>query len=179
MLCIVGMPFSGKTIVSDKARQLGIFTLTLDEIVREEMQRKGIIFTHKNKLRIDEWFHENEKELMRRIVDKITSANNPDKMIIEGLRTTRQIKSLNERLIDSNISVLAVYASPMVRLGRGRNMLTNADDVKERDRIEIDRGLPEVISMADHIIVNNGDLLEFRKTVKDKLIDILNIDVKR
>ena len=40
-------------------------------------------------------------------------------------------------------------------------------------------GLPELIAMADYMIVNNRSLSEFRKTVKDKLIQILNISVKR
>ncbi len=45
--------------------------------------------------------------------------------------------------------------------------------------MEIEMGLTELIAMADHMIVNNKSILEFRKTVKDKLIEILNIVVKR
>ena len=52
IICVVGMPSSGKTIVSDKAKQLGIFTLTFDDIVREEMQVKGITYTRNNERKI-------------------------------------------------------------------------------------------------------------------------------
>ena len=183
IICVVGMPSSGKTIVSDKAKQLGIFTLTFDDIVREEMQVKGIIYTRNNERKMSEWFYKNPREMMRRIVDKITQSNNPDKIVIEGLISPKQIQDLKDRLDQEELSILAIHSSPEIRFER-RNQnidyhMLSHENIQESDNIGIKMGLTEVIAMADHMIINDGDLLEFRKTVKHKLIELLNIDVKR
>jgi len=183
ILCVVGMPGSGKTIVSDKAKQLGLFTLTIDEIIREELQRRGMLYTWKNERRVDEWFHENPRELMRRIVNKITGTKNQDKIVIEGLSSSEQFNHLRERIQNSYFSIFAVHTPPELRWkwekDRRDYHIGGYIEAKQRDRIQTERGTPELIAMADHMIINDGDLMEFRKTVKDKLIDILNIDVKR
>jgi len=183
ILCIVGMPASGKTIISDKVKQLGIFTLTTGDIVREEMQRKGIIYTENNERKISKWFYKNNRELMRRIIDKITEANNPDPIVIEGFRSPKQIQELKDRLHGEEISILAVHTSPEIRWKREKERRRYHGEgyrnIKERDKMEIEMGLPELIIMADHMLVNNLSLSDFRKTVKDKLIEVLNIDVKR
>ncbi len=183
ILCVIGMPGSGKTIVSDKAKQLGIFTLTTGDIVREEMQRQGIIYTEKNEREMSEWFYKNRRELMRRIVDKITNAGNPDPIVIEGFRSPIQIQDLKDRLHGEKVSILAIHTSPELRWNREKERPRydgkGYRNIKERDKMEIEMGLPELIAMADNMIVNDGSLTEFRTTVKDKLIELLNIDVKR
>jgi dephospho-CoA kinase len=183
ILCVVGMPASGKTVVSDKAKQLGVFTLTTGEIIREEIQIQGIDYTENNERRIAKWFYDNERELMRRIVNKITQAGNPDPIVIEGFRSPSQINSLKDRLHGEEISLLAVHSSPQVRWQRERKRRRyngkGYRNVKERDKMEIEMGVSQLIALANHVLINEGDLTDFRKTVKDKLIDILNIDVKR
>ncbi|OIN85937.1 MAG: hypothetical protein AUJ50_04425 [Candidatus Aenigmarchaeota archaeon CG1_02_38_14] len=172
------MPGSGKTIVSDKAKQLGIFTLTIDDIVREEMQKKGVIYTQDNEKKMRDWFYNNKRELMRRMTDKITQLN-PNKIVIEGLKSPNQIQDLKNRLYGEELSILAVHSSPEVRLMRQKSLYERKGFILgEGDKTEIEMGTPELISMADHLIVNEGNLPEFRKTVKDKLIELLNIDVK-
>ena len=183
ILCIVGMPGSGKTIVSDKTKQLGIFTLTTGDIIREEMQRKGIIYTEKNEREMSEWFYKNRRELMRRIVDKITEAKNPDPIVIEGLRSALQIQDLKDRLYGEEVSILAIHSPPELRWKREKERPRydgkGYRNIKERDKMEIDMGLPELIAMADFVVVNDKSLQEFRDTVKHKLIEILNISVQR
>ncbi len=175
------MPGSGKTIASDKAKQLGLHTLTVDEIILEEIQRRGMIRTRKNERRVANYFHENKREMMRRIVDKITNAKNPDKIVIEGLKSVDQVKSLQERLNGDQMHILAIHSPPEIRWSRRQKLIKHKthENIKQDDKNDIEAGLPELISMADHMVLNNGDLLGFRQTVKDKLIDILNIDVKR
>jgi len=177
------MPFSGKTIVSDKARQLGIFTLTFDDIVREEMQVKGIIYSKNNLKKMSEWFYNNPREMMRRIVDKITESNKPDKIVIEGLISPKQIQDLKDRMNQEEFSILAIHSSPEIRFERANKNINynimSYKNIQESDNMGIKMGLSEVIATADHMIINNGDLLGFRETVKHKLIELLNIDVKR
>ena len=177
------MPASGKTIVSDKAKQLGIFTLTTGDIIREEMQRKGIIYTENNERKMSEWFYMNRRELLRRVVNKITEANSPNPIVIEGFRSPKQIQDLKDRLHGEKLFILAIHTPPEVRWEREKQRLRyqgkGYKNIKERDQMEIKMGVTELIANADNMIINDDGLLKFRKTVKDKLIDILNIDVKR
>jgi len=177
------MPGSGKGVASDKARQLGIFTLTTGDIVREEMQRKGIIYTENNEREMARWIYDNRRELMRRIIDKISGANDPEKMVIEGFRSFDQIKALEDRLRGEKITILAIHAPPEVRWEREKKRARyngkGYRNIKERDEMEIKMGVTELIAMADHMLINDGSILEFRETVKHKLIELLNIDVKR
>jgi len=177
------MPASGKTIFSDKAKQLGIFTLTITDIIREEMQKKGIIYTENNERKMTEWFYKNNRELMRKIIDKITEAKNPDPIVIEGFVSPDQIQNLKDRLCGEKVFTVAIHSPPEIRWEREKQRLRYHENayknIRKRDEMEIDMGLSKLIAVADHMIVNSGNLSEFRKTVKDKLIELLNIDVKR
>lgn len=185
VLCIVGMPCSGKTTVSNIAREMGIFTVATGNIVREEIQRRGLTYNEVNDFKIAEWFHEygRERELMRRIVDKIIEANHPDPIVIEGLRSSKQINELKKRLWGEKLFILAVHASPKLRWEREKNRPRfnhkGYRNVKLRDKRELSLGSGDLIVMADYMIVNNGSLEEFKETVKNKLIEILNINEKR
>lgn len=183
VLCVVGMNGSGKSVVSNKAKQLGVSTITLDEIIREELQRRGMVYTWRNETKIDNWFHENQRDLMRRIISKITELKGQEKLVIEGLKTPDQINNLKERLSNSRFSTLAIHTPPKIREKREKDMrdyhIDGYLDVGKRDEVDIERGVPKLMAMADHMIINDNDLISFRETVKDKLIDILNIDVKR
>ncbi|MBD3156137.1 MAG: AAA family ATPase [Candidatus Aenigmarchaeota archaeon] len=183
VLCVVGMSCSGKSVVSNKAKQLGIYTITWDEIIREELQRRGMVYTWRNEAKIDNWFHENQRDLMRRIIGKITELKDQEKLVIEGFKTPEQINNLKERLSSSHFSTLAIHTPPKIREKREKDRRNYHIDgyleVGKRDKIDMERGLTKLIAMADHMIINDEDLMSFRETVKDKLIDILNIDVKR
>jgi len=180
ILCVVGMPNSGKDIISDKAKQLGIFTLTLDEIVREELEISGEIQDQKNRERVFEWLCLNSKELMRRIIDKVTKAKNPDKIVIQGLISPKHIQDIKDRFKGDEVIVMAVHRPPKFRLNiEPIGGKYDKYKIKKMDDFFIEMGLPEVMIMSDYMVVNDKNLEEFRKTVKDKLIDILNIGKER
>lgn len=175
------MPASGKTLVAEVAKEMGIFTLSTGDIVREETQRRDMTYNEMNERKVAEWFHEHgrERELMRRIIDKIIQANHPDPIVLEGLRSPEQINELKKRLWGEKISIIAVHASPRVRWERER-IRPRFDhkgyvDTKLRDRTELSHGLGDLIAMADYVIVNDKSLREFKRIVKDKLIEVLNI----
>jgi len=185
ILLIVGMPCSGKTIVTKTAKELGIFTLSTGDIVREEIKKRGLPYTEKTDREVREWFYEygRERQLMRIIIDKIIGAKHPDPIVIEGLRSPKQIDELKKRLWGEKVSIMAVHSPPEIRWKRERTRprFDNKGyrNVKQRDQIELSHGLSDLIALSDYILVNNGSLDRFKKTVKDKLIEILNISEKR
>lgn len=181
ILVIIGMPASGKTSIAETAKELGIFTISTGDIVREEIKRRGMDYNEASDKEISEWFHEygRERELMRRIVDKIVETGNPDSIVIEGFRSLYQINELKKRVWGEKISILAVHAPPQVRWERER-MRARFDhkgyrNVRARDERELSFGVGELIAMADYVVINDSSLEKFKQTVKNKLIEILNI----
>jgi len=179
VLIIVGMPRSGSSTAAKVARDLGIFTISMDDIIREEIMRRALPNTERTYREMREWFHEygRERELMRRIVDKIINAKNPERIVIEGFTTPEQINELKKRLWGERIYILAIHSPPKIRWEREKTMVAEKPYrfVKMRDRLELSRGLGHLVAMADYIIVNDGSLEEFKERVKHKLIEILNI----
>lgn len=175
------MPGSGKTTVANVAKDLGIFTITTGDIIREEIKRRGLEYNETNDQKIGDWFHKygRERELMRRVIDKIITANHPDPIVIEGLRSPEQINELKKRLWREKLSILTVHCSPNLRREREKNRprfnKKGYRHIIMRDKRELSRGLGNLIAMADYVVINDKSLEEFKRTVKDKLIKILNI----
>lgn len=179
VVCVLGMPLSGKTTFSEKSKQMKIFTLTLDDIVREEIQKKGIIRTEEAEGKMIERLHNNPRELLRLITDKITHSGTPSRVVIEGFVNLGQIKKLAERLPGANIHIVAIHTPLKIRKSRQKSFIEKDTNIEILDEKAINSGVSDAIAMADHIIINDGSLEQFRQTVKNKLVEILNIDLKR
>lgn len=185
VVCVVGMPGSGKTTVAKVAESMNIFTITTGNIIREEIKRRGLEYTEANDRKMAAWFHQygKERELIRRVVDKILDSGSPDPILIEGLRSPEQINELKKRLRGEELSILAVHCSPELRYKREKSRPRFVKDgyrfIKRRDRDELAKGLGNLIVMADYMIVNDKSFKSFKQTVKDKLIQVLNIKRKR
>lgn len=171
------MPGSGKGELSKVAAELGIRVVSLGDIVR------GHFMEHNT-----EWGGEmvgiyaaREREAhgqdiwARRLLDVIGSGGpEADRLlIVDGLRSVYEADLLRKEL-GGDFMVLAVHSSPSVRFerlvkrGRSDSPVTRAD-FDERDRRELSWGMGEVISTADMMLVNEGDLESFRRTVRDLL----------
>jgi len=181
LLIIIGMPGSGKTIAAKQAKKIGLFTIATGDIIREEVMNRGLLYNENTDQEISEWFHKygRERELMRRIVDKIIEAGHPDPIVIDGLRSPDQINELKKRLWGEKIYILAIHSCTELRYKRekARPRFNGKPyrNIRKRDERELEQGLGNMIAMADHIIVNDTSLEQFKNTVKDKLIKILNI----
>ncbi|HPC28106.1 MAG TPA: AAA family ATPase, partial [Candidatus Methanomethylicus sp.] len=42
IFCITGMPGSGKSLVADAAKQLGLRVVSMGDVIREEAERRGV-----------------------------------------------------------------------------------------------------------------------------------------
>ncbi len=181
ILIIAGMAGSGKTVCSNLAKRMNIFTLTSGDIIRDEIKRRGLQYNEQNDLKIARWFNKRDREklLAKRLAEKIKEHDNPKRIVIEGLRSPDGVNELKRVLKGEDITILAIHSSPSIRYRREKKRPRFAGKgyrmIKIRDRQEIKHGLAELISMADEIIVNNKSLKEFNITVKDKLIKMLNI----
>lgn len=165
LIIVTGMPGAGKDEFVKVALSLGYTDVHMGDTVKSYATNSGIplvdreigAFATKER-------RENGMDIWaRRTAEKIT---NPEKTIVDGLRNMEELEYFRSSFPDT--MVVAIYTNRDERLRRIliRNRI---DDVKSenelegRDNRELGWGIGRTISLADHMIVNDGTLEEFRE----------------
>lgn len=166
--CITGMPGSGKSLVSETAKSMGMTVLNMGDVIREEARSRGVEITPESlgllmlKLREEE----GEGVVAKRCLERARGSAPP--IVIEGVRSLEELAYFRS---SGEVLVVAVHASPKTRfkrlLRRGRE-----DDPRdwktfeERDLRELRVGLGSVIALADLVLVNEGPKTELVSSAK-------------
>lgn len=169
---IVGMPGSGKSLLTDAAKNLGIPTIVMGDLVREETKKRGLDLTTENVLSVAEDLRRKygRKAVAILVIRKIKEENimqKSDVVVIEGLRSPEE-KDVFKDFFDRFV-IVAVHASPRTRykrmIERGRMDDTKSIEVmKKRDLKELAFGIAELLAMADfHLVNENKEKGEFYK----------------
>ncbi len=167
VIVITGLPGSGKTIVSDVARELGLPVITMGDIIREEAQLRGIpSSTASVTLRL--------RGGTRFIAYKtLERAPKSSVLVIDGARSIREIETIEETLA-LNVVLIYIVAPWKLRferlLLRGRpDDPKTLEDFLMRDLRELKYGLGDLIARADYVLVNDESINEFRKKARNVL----------
>ena len=178
IVCLTGMPGSGKSTIVSTLKAKGIEALNLGDGVRAEAKRRNLEPSGDNlgKLMLEL----REKNGPGAIAELLTEGikNSESKIIIiDGVRSTAEIEVLKNV---GSVKLLSIEASADTRYKflstRGRS-----DDPKsrekfeERDNRELGVGIGESIAIADETIVNSDitldELTERAYKVIEKWID--------
>lgn len=175
---VTGMPGSGKSIVSEVARELGIPVYTMGDVVREEaMKRYGAISPElmvETSKRLREEY--GEEVIAVRTAEKIFRENPPGGIVlVDGVRSLIEVDVFRRY---GRVVIIAVHASQRTRYERLRRRgrpgdPTNYKEFVKRDLTELSFGLGSVIALADHMIVNEGSLEEAREIARRILTDLV------
>jgi len=169
IFCITGMPGSGKSVVSEAAKSVGIKVVSMGDVIREEAEGRGIEKSPSSigNLMLQLRNEEGKDAVAKRCLKKALGAS-PDS-IIEGVRSLEELDYFRSQ---AEVCLIAVHASPRTRferlLKRGRS-----DDPKdwetfrERDMRELKVGIGSVIAMADKVFINEGSLPDLGEAVKE------------
>lgn len=176
MLLLTGLPGSGKTVFSEIAKSLGIPVITLGDVVREEVVKRGLELTLENILSVAQELREHygKEAIAMLAANKIKeSLKQSCLVVVDGIRSLEEINYIKS-LANAEVLVVVVHASPKVRfarlLARGRTGDPKTwDEFVKRDFRELAWGLGNVVALADEIIVNDGSIEEFKSKVKDFL----------
>lgn len=166
--CITGMPGSGKSIVSETARSMGITVLNMGDVIRDEAKSRGIAITPESlgalMLRLRK--EEGSNVVAKKCLEK--ARNNKPPIVIEGVRSLEELSYLRA---NEEVFLIAVHASPKTRyerlLKRGR-----PDDPKDwatfeaRDMRELGVGIGSVIALADLVFINEGPIPDLVDSVR-------------
>lgn len=185
LICIAGMPGSGKSVISDYFVKKGYQFVRFGQITLDELKR--------NKLKLNE---ANERKIREKIREKYGMAayailNYPrfkkllknGNVIGDGLYSWSEYKFLKEKF-GRQFILIAVYAPPVLRYERiSKRVMPASDknlrhrpfskkDAESRDYAEIEnleKGGP--IAMANYTIVNTRDkaylLRQIRKVYEE------------
>jgi len=173
---VVGMPASGKTEAAEVAREEDVPVVSMGDVIREEVELRGLEPTDENMGRVGVALREKEGDdaVARRCASDIRSKDAPV-VLVDGVRSADEAEYFRDEFGDGFVLV-AVKAPFETRLERVRSRGRSddadaADELRERDERELGYGMGEAIDEADVTIGNDGSLEGFRKEFRDVLTD--------
>jgi len=179
LLCITGLPGSGKSFLASIAGELGLKIYSMGDIVREEaIKRFGI--SDKDvvaKLAEDLRREYGEDAVAKLIIERIMEGDDTEYIVIDGVRSPNEIETFRKKF---NIIIIGVIASRAVRyiriIKRGRiDDISSMKEFMEREKKEREFGLERVLYSSDIYFFNeNIDKETARKYAKEMFIKILN-----
>jgi dephospho-CoA kinase len=174
LIVSVGMPGSGKDELLDVAARLGLATLKMGDLVRDETRRRGLAINNQNIARVAN--EEREKHgpgiWAQRAVPKLIET----RMLVDGCRSDAEVTVFRHHFGD--LFVLGIYSAPetryerLIRRARGDDG-QNLQEFYDRDRRELKWGIGNAFTLADGMLVNEGTIEEFRAHGRAMLESIL------
>ncbi|MGD0249288.1 MAG: AAA family ATPase [Thermoplasmata archaeon] len=174
LIVTVGMPGSGKDELLGVARSMGLATLKMGDLVREETRRRGLQQSNANVARIAS--EERDKHGLgiwaQRALPKLTET----RMLVDGCRSDSEVTVFRHNFGD--LYVLGIFASPETRHERMSTRGRPDDGVGlqefyDRDRRELKWGIGNAFALADGMLLNEGTLDQFRREARTTLERIL------
>ncbi len=173
VLGIAGMPGSGKSVAAEVGRTLGFSIIVMGDVVREETASRGLPLTPENMGHVMLAMREAEGPAVvaKRSIAKVREGMGGH-IIIEGVRSLAEVDEFRTHF--SPFQLIAIHASPTTRFrrifqrGRGDDAI-DRQAFAARDERELWVGLGSVIAMADHVIVNEGPMTQFKNQVRTLL----------
>ena len=168
IVCVTGMPGSGKSVLSDYFTDKGYKFVRFGQITLDEVKRKDLKLNEKNERKVREDIRKKHGMAAHAILNypKFCKLLKKSHVIADGLYSWAEYKYLKSKFGEQMI-VVAVYAPPKMRHIRIslrkmpkedidlRNRPFTIKEAKKRDYAEIeklDKG--GTIAMSDYTLVN-------------------------
>mgnify|MGYP001063030656 CR=1 FL=1 len=176
VIAIVGMAGSGKSEVVRKIQKdFRVPKVYFGEVTFDELEKRGMEVNYKNEriVREDLRAQHGMGVYAKLSIPKIKKfLEKSEVVLLESLYSWDEYKIIKKEF-GKDFSVLAVYASPKTRFERLKNRIKERpikdwQEFKTRDWTEIEgtqKGGP--IAMADHTIINEGELEEFQVKIEN------------
>ena len=173
VICLAGMPGSGKSIIVEVAKGRGYDIVVMGDVIREEAERRRLEPNPENlgKTMLELRRSEGKGAIAKRCIRKIEKTAK-SKVVVDGIRSLSEVEEFTKSF--PKFSLLAIHSSPETRFKR-LYYRRRSDDPKsweiflERDMRELNVGLGEAIAMAEYIMVNEEEL----EVVEEKIRKIL------
>lgn len=172
IIAFTGMPCSGKSEAVQIAKNMGINVFRMGDMVWDEVKNRGLTLDDKHVGTVADLMRKKfGKDIWaKKTLEKITKFSKLEYIVIDGIRNIEEIDTFKKKL-GKDFIVIAIIASDKARqkrcLKRRReDDSKDANDLKERDKRELDWGLGSVIASADIVIPNQESIENFRNEIK-------------
>ncbi|RZN37868.1 MAG: flagellar hook-basal body complex protein FliE [Methanophagales archaeon ANME-1-THS] len=185
VLAFVGAPAAGKTEAASVAREMGVPVITMGDVIRDELRRRGLSLNDENAGRIAHELraHEGMDAIAKRCIPRIrrveaTGAQRAKKkvIVIDGIRGIAEVERFKTEFGTDFVLIridapLGLRYERITRRRRGDDLLS-LEGFKEREERENRWGMREAMEKADKVVKNEGSLDEFKDAIKKILTDI-------
>ncbi len=172
VICLTGMPGSGKTTVGDMLKENGFTMVEHSSQIKKLMRIGGMQINAKN---IELFVVNIKKAFGRDVVAKLSSkmiASSKGNVVISGPRDPAEIAYI--RKFHPEVVVVAISAPRKLRYNRivNRKQGIKAGNYQEfewRDRKNIALGTMKLVNSADYVLINTGTLAQLRSDLHELL----------
>jgi dephospho-CoA kinase len=154
---------SGKSVMSYAAQTLGFHAVSMGDIVREELARRGLKSTNENIRDLSIRIRKEMGPAAVAVLSFKTVDQQHSKVLFDGLRSLDEYYYFKANF--EHCVLISIHASPKTRYERwiARKRIDDPidfDDFLERDKVELGFGLGSLMVMADYHLVNEQLSLE-------------------
>ncbi|AEH61842.1 conserved hypothetical protein [Methanosalsum zhilinae DSM 4017] len=171
IIAFVGMPASGKSEASMVARDFGINVINMGDVIREEVEKRGLEPTDKNVGQVANDLREREgmHAVAQRCVPKIKKVGS-DIVVVDGVRGIAEVEYFKKEFGD-DFKLISISAPPEFRFERIRmrgrsDDMSDFNDLIRRDTRELSWGMGQAMEDADVVVDNTSTLEEFKDNIE-------------
>ncbi|MFQ5884618.1 MAG: AAA family ATPase [Thermoplasmata archaeon] len=177
VVCVTGMPGSGKEEFVKVARELGFEVIRMGDIVREEAKNRGLHMDDQSVGGLAN--EEREKHGLGIWAARALPKLGGQRIIIDGIRGIAEIE-VYKRAFPANLFVVSIEASSEIRYERimrrkRKDATLTRGQFDERDEREREWGIERAMADAEYTILNEGDLAEYQKEARRVLEEIVRM----
>ena len=163
IVCLTGMPGSGKSTVAEFLREYGFSLVTMGNLIREEATRTHIEPTDTNlgnlmmKMR-NECGPGAIAHLIKKKIERMETKTGSNNFVVDGIRSMSEVEVLKTA---GSVKLFSIHASARIRFehlkkrARADAPLT-CHDFHTRDKRELSVGISEAIALSDEVLSNNS-----------------------
>ncbi len=176
ILAICGLPGSGKSTAIDAIKNLGS-VIIMGDIIRNEAKKRKLEPTSENlgKIAKELRLKYGSNIIAEKCVDLINKQHN-NIIFIDGLRSMAEVKVFRKHWKFPIIAIVLEEKRRFKRLfERARSDDPKSiDDLKDRDKREIEFGLEEVLNNADYTIKNDSTKEDLKERIRKLVLDLIH-----
>lgn len=166
VIVLIGMPGSGKEEFVKVAVKRGFSVLRMGDVVRDEAEKKNVPATEVGNFANAERQRYGMGVWATRCIPFVKGNH----IVIDGCRGDEEVNVFRQSF-GSSLILVSIFSSLDTRYERLRkrgrpDVPKNLEEMVERDKREIGWGIGNAFVMADHMIINEGSLEEFKRKIE-------------
>lgn len=175
VIAICGLPGSGKTTAIEAIEDLGII-VTMGDVVREEVKNRNLEPSGNNIGKIAKELREkNGPAIIAEKCVELIKRKNEKIIFIDGVRSISEVTVFRKYWTFPIIAIIVDEEKRFKHLFE-RNRSDDPktlEDLKERDKREIEFGLDKVLEIAEYRIYNNSSIEDLKKITRKIVLEII------